>query len=107
VVNLNAEKSVGVVAFILTFLFGPLRLFYATVTGGVVMLAVEVFLAILGFVTLGWAGYCSGQPGSSPSSGAASRPAARTAPTSSTPRNVCNDPPVGSTPIVRTSRFRA
>lgn len=67
VVNLNAEKSVGVVAFILTFLFGPLRLFYATVTGGVVMLAGEVFLAILGFVTLGWAGYCSGQPGSSPS----------------------------------------
>lgn len=43
-------------AFILTFLFGPLGLFYATVTGGVVMLIVEVFLAILGFVTfgLGW-----------------------------------------------------
>lgn len=55
VVNVNAGKSVGV-AFILTFLFGPLGLFYATVTGGVVMLIVEVFLAILGLVTfgLGW-----------------------------------------------------
>lgn len=52
VVNVNTGKSVGV-ALILTFLFGPFGLFYATVTGGVVMLAIEVFFGILGFVTLG------------------------------------------------------
>ena len=52
VVNVNGGKSVGV-AFILTFLFGPLGLFYSTVTGGVVMLFVEVVLGILGFVTFG------------------------------------------------------
>jgi hypothetical protein len=52
VVNVAAGKSVGV-AFLLTFFFGPLGLFYSTVVGGVVMLGVELFLVILGFVTLG------------------------------------------------------
>ena len=35
-----APKSVGV-AFVLTFFFGPLGLLYATVTGGLVMMAIS------------------------------------------------------------------
>lgn len=45
-------KSVGV-AFLLTFFFGPLGLFYSSVAGGLVMLCVETLLFILGFVTFG------------------------------------------------------
>ena len=37
VLLMNNQKSTGV-ALLLTFLFGPLGLFYATVVGGVVML---------------------------------------------------------------------
>ena len=54
VVHVSAGKSVGV-AFLLTFLFGPLGLFYSTVTGGVVMLCVDFLLGMIGFVTLGLA----------------------------------------------------
>lgn len=43
------DKSVGA-ALLLTFLFGPLGLFYASVVGGLVMLVVTFFLAL---VTLG------------------------------------------------------
>ena len=39
-------KSVGV-AFLLTFLFGPLGMFYATVSGAWIMLAVSVVGALL------------------------------------------------------------
>ena len=52
VVHVGARKSVGV-AFLLTFFFGPFGLFYATITGGVVMLGIEFLLFILGFLTLG------------------------------------------------------
>ena len=41
-----APKSVGV-AFLLTFLFGPLGMFYATVPGAWIMLAVSVVGALL------------------------------------------------------------
>jgi hypothetical protein len=40
------RKSVGV-ALLLAFLFGPLGLFYASVTGGIVMLIVSVVLALM------------------------------------------------------------
>jgi hypothetical protein len=50
VVMVAPTKSVGV-ALLLTILFGPLGLFYATVTGGVVMLLVSF---IVGLVTLGF-----------------------------------------------------
>lgn len=45
----KTEKSV-VAAFLLTFLFGPLGLLYATVGGGISMIIVAL---ILGAVTLG------------------------------------------------------
>lgn len=44
------EKSV-VAAFLLTFLFGPLGLLYATITGGIIMIIAAL---ILGAVTLGF-----------------------------------------------------
>lgn len=44
------RKSAGV-AFLLSFLFGPLGLFYASVTGGLVMLALSI---IIGIITLGF-----------------------------------------------------
>lgn len=44
------QKSVGL-AFILSFLFGPLGLFYSSVTGGIIMLIIDIPVAIftLGF----------------------------------------------------------
>ena len=56
VVIIGNQKSAGV-AFILTFLFGPLGLFYASVTGGFVMLLVS-FVGILFFplLFLAWIG---------------------------------------------------
>lgn len=44
-VIVQSTKSVGVSAF-LAFLFGPLGLFYSTVTGGIIMLIVNVAAAI-------------------------------------------------------------
>lgn len=41
-----AEKSVGI-AFLLTFLFGPLGMLYSTVTGALVLIAATVVLAII------------------------------------------------------------
>lgn len=49
IIVVNQQKSVGL-AFVLAFLFGPLGLFYATVTGGIVMLIAG---AIIGLVTFG------------------------------------------------------
>ena len=46
---IGKQKSVGT-AFLLTFLFGPLGLLYASVTGGVIMIVLSI---IIGFVTLG------------------------------------------------------
>lgn len=47
----KSPKSVGI-ALILTLLFGPLGLLYATVTGGLIMITIGV---ILGVLTLGMA----------------------------------------------------
>jgi len=49
VVVMGKAKSVGV-AFLLAFLFGPLGLLYASVTGGIVMFIAGV---IIGIVTIG------------------------------------------------------
>jgi hypothetical protein len=49
VVVVNEGKSVGL-AFLLAFLFGPLGLLYASVTGGIVMIILSIFI---GSVTLG------------------------------------------------------
>lgn len=48
VVMVGGTKSVGV-ALLLSFFFGPLGLFYATVTGGVVMLIVSFVVALFTF----------------------------------------------------------
>ncbi len=48
VVGQNDKKS-PVLAFFLTFFFGPLGLFYASVTGGIVMLILDVFVAFFTF----------------------------------------------------------
>lgn len=50
-----APKSMAT-ALVLTFLFGPLGLFYASVTGGIVMLVISVLAAVMtwglsGFIT--------------------------------------------------------
>ncbi len=42
------DKSVGA-ALVLTFLFGPFGLFYASVLGGVVMLCFALFIGIVTF----------------------------------------------------------
>lgn len=47
----KSPKSVGI-AILLTFLFGPLGLFYATVTGGLVMTFTPIFLFLLVIVGL-------------------------------------------------------
>ncbi|HCS56577.1 MAG TPA: hypothetical protein DIW80_04300 [Gordonia polyisoprenivorans] len=52
VVVVGSEKSVGV-ALVLSFFFGPLGMFYSTVTGGLVMLGVYVLAALLSIVTVG------------------------------------------------------
>ena len=48
VVGQNDKKS-PVLAFFLTFFFGPLGLFYASITGGIVMLILDVFVAFFTF----------------------------------------------------------
>lgn len=50
VILMPATKSVGV-AFLLTFLFGPLGMLYSTVAGALVMIVVSI---VLGFFTLGF-----------------------------------------------------
>ena len=51
-VTVLAPKSVGL-AFALAFFFGPLGLLYATVTGGLVMLAVNFVAFFFSFFLLG------------------------------------------------------
>lgn len=53
VVNVGPPKSVGI-AFLLTFFFGPLGMFYSTVAGALIMLAVwAVGGVVFGILTLG------------------------------------------------------
>jgi hypothetical protein len=47
----KSPKSVGV-AILLTFLFGPIGLFYASVSGGLIMTFTPIFLFILSLVGL-------------------------------------------------------
>lgn len=60
VVTVGAPKSVGV-AFLLTFLFGPLGMLYSTVPGAVIMMAVGFFgglffgLLTFGLIWIVWA----------------------------------------------------
>jgi hypothetical protein len=50
VVIVQSPKSVGV-AIILTFFFGPLGMFYATVKGAIIMMVVSL---VVGIFTLGF-----------------------------------------------------
>jgi len=50
IVVVKTEKSMGV-TILLTILFGPLGMFYSTVTGAIVMLIINVVVAI---ITLGF-----------------------------------------------------
>ena len=50
IVIVKTEKSMGV-TILLTILFGPLGMLYATVTGAIVMIVVSVLVAL---VTLGF-----------------------------------------------------
>jgi len=55
VVTVAAPKSVGV-AFLLTFFFGPLGMFYSTVSGALMMLGIAIFGGlVVGIITLGLA----------------------------------------------------
>lgn len=49
----RSPKSVGL-GLILTLLLGPIGLFYATISGGVVMFIVDAAFALFGFMTLGF-----------------------------------------------------
>jgi hypothetical protein len=49
VILMTKQKSVGL-AFLLSFLFGPLGLLYASVSGGIIMMILGV---IIGIFTLG------------------------------------------------------
>ncbi len=46
VLYVRQQKSAAV-AFLLTFLFGPLGMLYSTVSGGIVMFVVSIVLAVL------------------------------------------------------------
>lgn len=52
-VTVNAPGKSMAAAIILTFLFGPLGLFYASVTGGLVLLLVDLVAIPVSFLTLG------------------------------------------------------
>ena len=52
-ITINAPRKSMAVAIILAFLFGPLGLLYASVTGGLVLLAADLVAIVLSFVTFG------------------------------------------------------
>ena len=49
IIVVGQDKKSPVLAFFLTFFFGPLGLFYASITGGIVMLILDIFVAIFTF----------------------------------------------------------
>ena len=49
---MKSPKSLGI-GLILTFLLGPIGLFYASIFGGIVMLVVSGIFAVIGFITAG------------------------------------------------------
>jgi ABC-type multidrug transport system fused ATPase/permease subunit len=51
IVVTKSTKSVGI-AILLTFLFGPIGLFYASVIGGLIMTFTPIFLALLALIGL-------------------------------------------------------
>jgi hypothetical protein len=50
VIIVQQQKSVGT-SLILAIIFGPLGLFYASITGGIIMLIISL---IVGFITFGF-----------------------------------------------------
>ncbi|MGF7046496.1 putative membrane protein [Paenibacillus sp. DS2015] len=50
-----SQKSVGV-ALLLTFIFGPLGLFYSSIAGGIIMLCVNAFVLLISILTAGFGG---------------------------------------------------
>ena len=50
VVIIALPKSVGI-SVLLTFLFGPLGMFYSTIMGAIIMMVISI---IIGFVTFGF-----------------------------------------------------
>lgn len=50
VVVVVLQKSVGI-SVLLTFLFGPLGMFYSTIMGAIIMMVISI---IIGFVTFGF-----------------------------------------------------
>jgi len=58
VVVVQSPKSVGV-AVVLSFFFGPLGMFYSTITGALVMLGVNFVIFFIGLLTvgIGWSLY--------------------------------------------------
>ena len=49
---MKSPKSLGI-GLILTFFFGPIGLFYATISGAVIMLIIDAIFAVIGFITAG------------------------------------------------------
>ena len=52
-VVMRSPKSIGI-GLILTFFFGPIGLFYATISGAIIMLIIDAIFAVIGFLTLGY-----------------------------------------------------
>jgi hypothetical protein len=52
-VVMRSPKSLGI-GLILTFFFGPIGLFYATISGAIIMLIIDAIFAVIGFLTLGY-----------------------------------------------------
>lgn len=52
VVLVTSTKSMGI-ALLLTFLFGPLGMFYVTIPGGIVMTIVASLFLIIAIITVG------------------------------------------------------
>ena len=50
---LAQKKSIGI-AFVLTFFFGPLGMFYSTVEGGIIMLIITTITVMITFFTFGF-----------------------------------------------------
>ena len=49
----RSPKRLGI-GLILTFFFGPIGLFYATISGAIIMLIIDAIFAVIGFLTFGY-----------------------------------------------------
>lgn len=50
---MKSPKSLGI-GLILTFFLGPIGLFYATISGAIIMFIIDAIFAVIGFFTLGY-----------------------------------------------------